>query len=202
MYLLSGMLLLLLLTAVLSLAESPTYILHSSMRAASVLAMGGYLLGGVGSVGLFVKRVLDSSLRPFNTISRYANLLFLGAVCISGGYAWLDSGDSIPAMSRFVKGLITLDSGVTVGYPLALHIVISLLFVCYLPLTDMIHFAAKFFMFHQIRWDDEPQGKGMERELSVLLAQHVDWSAPHVGAVGEKDWAGVVTTRTNDEEEP
>src|SRR4030042_3547941 len=103
MYLVSGMLLLLLVSAVLSLAESPPYILHSSLRIASVLALGGYLLGGVGSIGLVLKRVLDSNLRPFNTASRYANLLFLGAIFVSGGYAWIDSGDSIPAMSRFVK---------------------------------------------------------------------------------------------------
>lgn len=202
MYLISGMLLVLLVSAVLSLAESPPYILRSSLRIASVLALGGYLLGGVGSIGLVLKRVLDSNLRPFNTISRYANLLFLGAVFVSGGYAWIDSGDSIPAMSRFVKGLITLDSGVTVAFPLALHIAVSLLFVLYLPLTDMVHFVAKFFMFHQIRWDDEPQDRRMERELSVLLAQPVTWSAPHVGADGERDWTDVATARMTDEKEP
>jgi nitrate reductase gamma subunit len=201
-YLISGMLPLLLVSTVLSLAESPPYILHCSLSIASVLAQGGYLLGGVGSIGLVFKRVLDSSLRPFSTISRYFNLLFLGAVFVSGGYAWIKSGDTVPAMSLFMKGLITLDSGVTVAFPLSLHILISLLFVLYLPLTDMIHFIAKFFMFHQIRWDDEPQDKRMERELSVLLAQHVTWSAPHVGADGERDWTDVATARMSDEKEP
>jgi nitrate reductase gamma subunit len=202
MYLLSGMLLLLLATAVLSLAESPTYILHSSIRVASALAVGGYLLGAVGSIGLFLKRVFDSNLQPFNTISRYANLLFLAAVFVSGGYAWMNTGDSVTAMSQFVEGIITLDSGVAVTFPVALHIAISLLFVLYLPLTDMIHFIAKFFMFHQLRWDDEPQDRRMERELSVLLSQPVTWSAPHVGCGGERNWTVVVTERTSDEEEP
>jgi nitrate reductase gamma subunit len=202
MYLIAGMVLLLLVSAVLSLAQSPPYILHSSLRVASLLALGGYLLGGVGSIGLLLKRLLDSSLRPFNTISRYANLLFLGAVCVSGAYAWVVSGDSIPAMGRFVEGLITLDSGLAVASPLALHIVISLLFVLYLPLTDMIHFIAKFFTFHEVRWNDKPQDERMERELSVLLAQPVTWSAPHVGADGERDWTDVASARMSDEEAP
>jgi len=201
-YLVSGMLLLLLASAVLSLAEAPPYILHSSLGVASLLALGGYLLGALGCIGLFLKRVFDSSLRPFSTISRYGNLLFLGAVFVSGGYAWIDSADSIPALSLFVKGLITLDSGLTVAFPVALHIVITLLFVLYLPLTDMIHFIAKFFMFHRLRWDDEPQNTRMERELSVLLSQPVTWSAPHVGANGERDWTVVATERTSDEKEP
>ncbi len=201
-YLTAGMLLLLLANAAFSLGPSPPQILDSSLRVASVFAVGGYLLGGIGSIGLVFKRAVDSSLRPFSTISRYSNLLFLGAVFVSGGYAWIESGSTMPAMSLFVKGLITLDSGVTVAFPLSLHIVVSLLFVLYLPTTDMIHFVVKFFTFHQIRWNDEPREQRMERELSVLLAQPVAWSAPHVGADGEKDWTDVVSARMSDEEEP
>jgi hypothetical protein len=193
--------LLLLVYALLSLVPSPPYILHAFLRVASLLAPAGYLLGGVGAIGLILKRALDRDLRPFNTVSRYANLLFLAAVFVSGAYAWLGLGDSIPALGRFVVGLITFDSGVNVASPLAVHIVISLLFVSYLPLTDMIHFVAKFFMFHQVRWDDEPQDRRMEKELSVLLAQTVTWSASHVGADGHKDWTDVVNTRMSDEEE-
>lgn len=202
MYLIAGMLFLLVMSALWSLAQSPPHFLHSSLRVAALLALGGYLLGGVGSIGLVLKRALDSNLRPFNTISRYANLLFLGAVCVTGAYAWIASGDSITAMVRFVKGLITLDPGVAVAFPLALHIFTSLLFVLYLPLTDMIHFVAKFFTFHQIRWNDQPRDERMERELSVLLAQPVTWSAPHIGADGQRDWTDVATVRISDEKEP
>ncbi len=201
-YLTAGMLLLLLASAVLSLVPSPPQILDSSLRVASVFAVGGYLFGGIGSIGLVVKRVVDSSLRSFSTISRLSNLLFLGAVFVSGGCALIGSRDPMPAMSRFLQGLITLDSGVAIAFPLSLHIVMSLLFVLYLPMTDMIHFVAKFFTFHQIRWDDKPRDWKMEGELSVLLAQPVTWSAPHVGAEGEKDWTEVLTARMSDEEKP
>jgi nitrate reductase gamma subunit len=201
-YLTAGMVLLLLASAGLSLFPSPPQILDSSLTVASVFAVAGYLFGGIGSIGLLVKRVVDSSLRSFSTISRLSNLLFLGAVFVSGGYAWIGSRDPMPAMSRFVTGLITLDSGVAIAFPLSLHIVVSLLFVLYLPMTDMIHFVAKFFTFHQIQWNDEPRDWKMEGELSVLLAQPVTWSAPHVGADGEKDWTDIFTARMSDEEEP
>jgi len=201
-YLIAGMLLLVLVCAALSLVESPPYILHSSLKTASVLALGSYVLGSVGSIGLVIKRVVDPSLRKFSTISRFSNLLFLGAVFVSGGYTWIASGDSVPAMSRFVNGLITLDSGVTITFPLSLHVAMSLLFFLYLPMTDMIHFVAKFFTFHQVQWNDEPRDRKMEKELSVLLAQPAMWSAPHIGADGEKDWTDVFTTRMSDEEKP
>jgi nitrate reductase gamma subunit len=201
-YLTAGIFLLLVANGVLSIVPSPPQILDSSLRFASVFALGGYVFGGIGSVGLVVKRVVDSSLRPFSTISRYSNLLFLAAVFVSGGYSWIGSGDPMPAMSRFVKGLITLDSGMNVPFPLSLHIVISLLFVLYLPMTDMMHFVAKFFTFHRIRWNDDPRDQKMEKELKVLLAQPVTWLAPHVGADGERDWTDVVTARMSDEKKP
>jgi nitrate reductase gamma subunit len=201
-YLIAGMLVLLLLSAVLSLAEWSPYILSASLGVASVLGLGAYLLGSVGCVGLILKRVVDSDLRPFSTISRYCNLLVLGAVFVSGGYAWIAAGDPVPAMSRLVEGVITLDPGVSVRFPLSLHIALSLLFVLYLPLTDMIHFIAKFFTFHEVLWNDEPQDERMHRELSVLLAQPVSWSAPHVGANGESDWTSVATVRKRDDEAP
>ena len=200
-YLIVGMLLLSVINAVFIIAEVPLYVLNVSLGIASVFALGGYLLGSLGAIGLILKRAFDSNLRPFNTFATYFNLLLLGAVFISGAYAWFSSPDFASEMSLFIKGLITLDAGVTLTFSLSLHIVISLLFILYLPWTDMIHFIAKYFTYHEIRWNDAPQDEKMERELRGLLAQPVSWSAAHVGANGKKNWVDITTKKTNDEKE-
>jgi nitrate reductase gamma subunit len=200
-YLIVVMLFLSLLNAVFIIAGVPLYVLNVFLGIASVFALAGYLLGSLGAIGLILKRAFDSNLRPFNTITKYFNLVFLGAVFISGACAWFSSPDFASEMGLFIKGLITLDAGVTLNLSLSLHVVISLLFVLYLPWTDMIHFIAKYFTYHEIRWDDAPQDEKMERELRSLLAQPVSWSATHVKANGKKNWVDITTKKTSDEEE-
>ena len=200
-YLIVGMLFLLVVSAVLIIAEVPLSVLNVFLGIASVFALVGYLLGSLGAIGLILKRALDSNLRPFNTISKYFNLVFLGVVFISGSYAWFNSGYFASEVSLFIKRLITLDAGVTLTFPLSLHIVISLLFILYLPWTDMIHIIAKYFTYHEIRWNDRPQDEKMKRELRGLLAQPVSWSASHVEADGKKNWVDITTKKTSDEKE-
>jgi nitrate reductase gamma subunit len=201
-YLIVGMLFFSIVSAVLILAGVSPPVLNVFLVIVSVLAAAGYLLGGLGAIGLILKRALDSNLRPFNTISKYFNLVFLGAIFVSGAYAWLTSGNFASEMSFFIKGLITLDVSVTLSFPLSLHIIISLLFLIYLPWTDMIHFIAKYFTYHAVRWDDAPQDEKMKKELRGLMSQPVSWSASHVKADGKKNWVDITTRKTSDEKEP
>jgi nitrate reductase gamma subunit len=200
-YLIVVMLFLSAVNALFIIAEVPLYVLNVSLGIASVFALVGYLLGSLGAIGLILKRVLDPNLRPFNTITKYFNLMFLGAVFISGACAWFSSPDFASETSLFIKGLITLNTGVALTFSLSLHVVISLLFVLYLPWTDMIHFIAKYFTYHEIRWNDAPQDEKMKRELRGLLAQPVSWSAAHVEANGTKNWVDITTKKTTDEKE-
>jgi nitrate reductase gamma subunit len=201
-YLIFFMLLFSIVSAVLIIAEVPLSVLNIFLMIVSVLAVAGYSLGGLGAIGLLLKRALDSSLRPFNTFAKYFNLVFLVAVFVSGAYAWFNLGDFASEMSLFIKGLITLDVSVTLAFPLSLHVIISLLFLIYLPLTDMIHFIAKYFTYHEIRWNDEPKNEKMERELRRLLSQPVTWSATHVKAKDRKNWVDITTEKMNNEKEP
>ena len=176
-------------------------ILNTFQSIISILAVTGYLLGSLGAIGLILKRALDNNLRPFTTLSMYFRLMFLGAVFISGAYAWFYLGDFTSETSSFIKNLITLNNGISVALPLALHIIISLLFIIYLPLTDMFHFIAKYFTYHAVRWNDAPQDEKMAEELRRLLAQPVGWSAEHIKADGHKNWLNLTTKKTNDDQE-
>jgi hypothetical protein len=57
----------------------------------------------------------------------------------------------------------------------------------------MMHFFAKFFTFHKVRWDDAPNLRGgeLERGLKPLLEQRINWAAPHMQNLSR--WTDVAT---------
>ena len=198
-YLVFFMLIFAIVSAILIITQVPPAVLNVFLGITSVLAVAGYILGGLGAITLLLKRALDPNLRAFNTVSKYFNLAFLLAFFASGACAWFASGGFAQALSFFIKGLFTLDAGVTLAFPLSLHVILGLAFFIYLPFTDMVHFIAKYFTYHEIRWDDRPQDEKMKRELRGLLSQPVSWSAEHIAADGKKSWVDLTTKKTKDE---
>lgn len=197
-YLVFLMLLLSILNAIFIITGVSASVLDVFIIITSVVALAGYLLGGLGAISLLLKRILDSDLRAFSSTAKYFNLAFLAAVFISGAYSWFAIPDFALTFSQFIKGLVTLDTGVSVAFPLSLHVILASLFFLYLPFTDMIHFVAKYFTYHEIKWDDSTKDARMEKELEGLLAQPVSWSAEHIKADGRKSWADL-TTKKRDE---
>ena len=201
-YLIILMFLLMLVNALLINYQASSSALDAFKGITNVVSFCGYLLGRTGALGLIVMRIFYADLRSFSTTATYFRLLFLAAVFISGALARAGSGDFTYEMSMFIKGLITLDSNITVSVTLAVHIIISLLFLMYLPMTDMIHFIAKYFTYHDVRWNDEPVNEKMEKEVRSLLKQPVRWAADHVKADGRKTWEEVTTEEVSDDEKP
>jgi nitrate reductase gamma subunit len=201
-YLVFAMLLLSILNAIFIITGVPASVLDVFLAITSIVALAGYLLGGLGAISLILKRALDANLRSFNSVSKYFNLVFLAAVFASGAYSWLATPDFALTLSQFIKGLVTLDTNVTVTFPLSLHVILASLFFLYLPWTDMIHFVAKYFTYHEVKWNDSPKDARMEKELQGLLAQPVSWSAEHIKADGKKNWVDLTTKKKTDEKEP
>ena len=56
------------------------------------------------------------------------------------------------------------------------------LFLAYLPFSRMSHYAAKYFFYHDIMWEDEPMkaGSGLEKNVNASLGGKLSWSAPHI----------------------
>ncbi len=189
-------LLLYIIDAIFIITGVPTRILNVFQNITSVVALAGYLAGSLGAVSLILKRRLDSNYRPFTTLSMYFRLTFLGAVFISGIWAWAASPAFASETSEFVKNLITLNNGITAAPALAAHIIISLLFIVYLPFTDMLHFITKYFTHHAVRWNDEPLDEKMNKKLERLVNEPVSWAAPHAGS--GKSWAEIASGKKDD----
>jgi nitrate reductase gamma subunit len=171
------------------LALVPRHALDEALRyAALALAAAGYAAGMFGSAGLIVKRMLDPALRPFTTRAALFNLLFLFAMFASGGAACV-AGDYIDGMLALLLGFFTGDGGFSLSPALAAHVAITAFFAAYLPFTFMVHFLAKYFTYHEVRWNDEPMDDTMAKKMAAQLGERLSWSAPHIRGGGNKTWA-------------
>ncbi len=189
------------LGAVSIISASFQELLMPISEAATLSSLAGYLLGMFGSFGLLFKRIFNEDLNAFSSFSKYFNLCFLAVVFMTGGFAWLLSENFTSEAMIFVKDLFAFDAGIDISAVTALHLSVLLLFLIYLPFTDMIHPVIKYFTYHDIRWNDAPQSGNMEKAVGKLLAQPVVWSAAHIKADGKSNWVDITTAENGSEKE-
>jgi nitrate reductase gamma subunit len=147
-----------------------------------------FAAGLVGSIGVLIRRVVDSNLRDYAAPQQYFTYLFCLAVFGSGLYSWWFVDPTLSEYRQFWVGLVTLHP-VTVAPASAFHITLFDLFLIYLPFTRSMHYVTRVFAFFLIRWDDRPNTRGgkVEHELLAQFGRRVSWSAPHVKEGGT--WA-------------
>jgi hypothetical protein len=75
-------------------------------------------------------------------------------------------------------------------------IVLASTAIAYIPMTHMAHSFMKYFMYHGVRWEDRPNLRGSKVEEAVMknLGFKPTWSAPHIGADGERTWADLAAS--------
>jgi nitrate reductase gamma subunit len=164
-------------------------------RGLPLLAGVGYGLGTLGAIGLFLTRLTSDEMRNSTVPATYINLLVLLGMLSTGLWSVLTVPDFSGEVVRFAVGLLTASLPVNTAGIINAHFICAFLFLAYLPFTQMMHFVAKYFTYHEVRWDDEPvvAGSKLDRELKKLLNQPVTWAAPHVRADGKKTWIDIAT---------
>jgi hypothetical protein len=73
-------------------------------------------------------------------------------------------------------------------------VILGAALAAYIPWTHMAHFFMKYYLYHDIRWGDEPM-VGEERneaKLREVLNYKPTWAADYVRADGRKTWVDVV----------
>jgi nitrate reductase gamma subunit len=202
LYLLTGAAGLLLLGGVAAVFGAPGPDLGIFRVGLPLLAGAGYALGTAGALGLLVTRLTSEEMRNSTAPVSYLNLLVLLSMFITGLWAVL----TVPAFAGqvldFARGLLTASLPPAIPGIVSAHFICAFVFLAYLPFTQMMHFVAKYFTYHEVRWDDEPviPGSKLDRELKELLAQPVSWAAPHVRADGKKTWVDIATDTGKAEE--
>ncbi|NLI11432.1 MAG: nitrate reductase gamma subunit [Peptococcaceae bacterium] len=150
--------------------------------AALTAGAAGAVLISIGSLGLFLKRLFNSTMSKYTTLQEYFNLLFIFAVAVSGLVVW--SGDPGFNYGReIMKGLLTF-SPIKADIALAVHILLLGALLIYIPQTKMSHYVGKYFSFHKVLWDNEPnlRNSSMEERVKSNLSYkpRTSWSAPHI----------------------
>jgi nitrate reductase gamma subunit len=168
--------------------------LRSGLRTLTV-AVGAVGLGAatLGVLGLLWRRLSDPPLRAASCPADYANLLFLLAVFLTAGFAWLSADPGFSHLRGYVASLMALRPLAEAPVPVQVEVAAASLLLTYLPFTHMIHFVAKYFTYHQVRWDDAPNlgDPGLEGRLRANLARPVGWAGPHIQP--DKSWAEVAS---------
>lgn len=162
----------------------------------AVTGFAGAGLGIIGALGLLARRLGDE-LRDFSKPSDIFNLVFLMSVFV----LIIAAGATDPyftELRQYVQSVIAFDLSYAPQNPAAIGAVaLASLVVAYIPLTHMSHFIAKYFTYHNIRWDDEPNIPGrdtMGDKIAEVLQYEVTWAADHINPHGEKKtWADVAT---------
>jgi nitrate reductase gamma subunit len=152
----------------------------------------GLILAVYGSISLIIKRATDEDLRAYTARIDYINLSFILIILFCYLCGWLIFDSEFSHLRNIVTGIISVKFDYNINAFYGLAIVLNCMFLIYMPFTRMMHYMAKYFTYHKVRWDDEPSIKGgkLEKKVIRLLNRYVSWSAHHI-ATG-KSWASQV----------
>jgi len=144
----------------------------------------------IGVIGLLIRRVADNSMREYSGKVDYFNLIFILVVLLTGFIAL--SVDPYFSLARMYMVMIVSFQMTQLPelHPLTiLHIILLQLLWIYIPYSKMSHFLGKWFTYHKILWDDEPNIRGSRIEYRVkeiIRGYKIPWSGPHMKK--DKSW--------------
>jgi nitrate reductase gamma subunit len=169
-----------------------TFSLPILSNAARVLGWCGLSLTILGALALFFRRVSDLVSRDYTHAVDYIHLT---VIVLSGLLLFLGSiNPGAPTAASMLRGSLTFDTILRLPALLASGLFIALALLAYIPYSRMGHFIAKYFTFHLVRWDDEPnRGGRFAKQINASLAYRPTWSAAHIKADGSKTWADIAT---------
>ncbi len=159
------------------------------------LSWASAILGIVGAIVLLGKRIFDSNLSLYSNPSHYFNIVLIGALYLTL-LLWLISGNAVLHLVSFYYGVFSFSAFPRFSVSGYIHLYLLSFFLFYLPFTHMTHFFAKYFTYHKVRWDDEPNFAGTElrKKIEKQLNFPVRWSAPHIGTDGKSTWLVIASS--------
>jgi nitrate reductase gamma subunit len=160
----------------------------------AITGLAGLVLAILGAVALLIRRLTGLDLKTYTTAGDVFNLcaFILSFGCLLAGHL-LQRPESASTVA-VLQAILIFDTSVNISGLLLTGLALSALLAAYIPFTHMSHFIGKFFTYHTVRWNDQPNLPGgmLEKKLAECLTYRPTWAARHVGADGTKTWADVV----------
>jgi len=160
-----------------------------------VLTLVGFLGVVVGAVGLILRRLNDEGLRKYSTREHFFNLGAFVVLGLFGLLAWFANPSFFELGRDFLANLLRFNFAALGSASFSLYLIVGFLLAAYVPATHMGHFYMKYFLYHDIRWGDEPaqSNPAIYKNIGEELNYHVSWRASHIQGDGKKTWAEVAT---------
>jgi nitrate reductase gamma subunit len=155
------------------------------------LGLCGSAFSIIGALGLVFRRIADERLRDYTSFAHYFNLGWFVAVAGLVLWAWFRDGHSFSGFHGFAVSLMRFNIGHPIRPNIIAPVIMGAALVAYIPWTHMAHFFMKYFLYHDIRWGDEPMAGNRRAEARLMGVLHYrpTWAAGHVHANGRKTWA-------------
>ena len=161
-----------------------------------VLSLVGFICVIFGAIALIRRRLTQEDLRKYSTREHYVNLGAFAALGVLGVLAWLGNPSFFALGRDFIANMLTFNFVSTGSFFFNLFLILGFALAAYVPATHMGHFYMKYFLYHDIRWDDKPSKNNPKMLEKIDAGQNytVSWNAPHIKGGGQKTWNEVTAT--------
>lgn len=195
--LMAGALLLIIAALLLILGLNPhDWFLTLAGNLVNALSFAGGLCMLLGGVGLIRLRATKQDLKSYTSGEQY---LLLGAFTLFAFLticAWILNPNYYELCLTFVLNLLTGTFSPIPSTVFVLSMLLAFFLLICIPLTSMGHVVMKYFLYHRMRWDDEPclYSEKNQKKILEVLRFPVSWQASHIAGDGNpKTWLDVVT---------
>jgi len=151
-----------------------------------IVGVTGFSAGLIGTLILIWLRYTDEELRYMADFVTYINLYLMLLVFGTGFIAWFTVDSAFAIIRLQTEALLTFSGASVNSSAIVAEMVAFGVFLCYLPFSRMMHFAAKYFFYHNIMWDDEAMepGSKLEQDVNTSLKYQLTWDASHISSGG------------------
>ena len=126
----------------------------------------GLFMTAAGAALLLIRRIFDPILSQYTTPQEYFNLALLLATLVSGIVVW--SPDlTFDTARRVTAEALTL--AIVPNTALLIHLILLEITFIYIPISKMGHYVGKYFTYHKILWENEPNVAGSEMEVASFI---------------------------------
>lgn len=199
LYLLMGGAIILIITAVLRMFGLPAdgCIIGFFYWFIQIMSFVGCICLLYGGIGLMVRRLTDEGLRMFSTFEHFFSIGLFSMFGLIGLITWLTNESFARCAGDFVYNALTLNFvGVGSG-GFIVHMCLGFILMLLIPVSFMSHILLKYFLYHDIRWEDVATCTSTKRQAAIndLLQYKCTWAAPHINPNGEdKTWVQIATS--------
>lgn len=161
----------------------------------AVVLLGSFCIVS-GGIALIQRRRSDEGLKKYTTREHYLNLgsfVLFGLLSLA---AWAFNPSYFELARTFIYNLFTFTFQPLPSTFFTLNLLVGFFLLILIPVTNMGHLIMKYFMYHDIRWGDEPTNYNdkNKRKIGEMLKYNVTWSADHIAGDGSpKTWVDVAT---------